>query len=217
MYGHDILNIRTCSILITLFYCQRNRGSMDWLLSHVFGQFCFSVFLLVMIGKDCRHFALVWLRRSSSFRPSFYGRVFFTMSGDAAMLPGLSDVGKDEHSTHMFNTIDYVFFLRMPQLLMAVWAYLLPWFLHVPFTLLDMLCQNNPCFNGNVLANPNSTTTLWLETGLWDSRTQDLLDGWWDLAEGLEPKFWGQGPRCGFHAIPAIAHGLDAEVSKLWR
>lgn len=97
----------------------------------VFGQFCFSVFLLVfMISKDRRLLDLVWLRRSSSFRPSFYGRVFFTMSGDAAMLPGLSDVGKDEHPTHMFNTM--YFFLRMRQFLMTVWAYLLPWFLHVP-------------------------------------------------------------------------------------
>lgn len=108
-----------------------------------------------------------------------------------------------------------IFFLRMRQFLTTVWAYLLPWFLHVPLTLLDMLFQNNSCFNGNFLANPNSTTTLWLETRLRDSRTQDLLDGWWDLAKGLEPKFWGQGPRCGFHAIPAIAHGLLDAVSKL--
>ena len=72
----------------------------------VFRQFCFSVFLLVfMISKDTRLLHLVCLWRSSSFRPSFYGRVFFTMSGDAAMLPGLSDVGKDEHPTHMFNTM----------------------------------------------------------------------------------------------------------------
>ena len=217
---HIYPNIRTCLIFDYTYISFIVRETGDpWInffhaCSHqVFRQFCFSVFLLVfMISKDRLLLDLVWLRRIIS--TEFLRTSLLHHERRRCDVAGLKWCGKRRTSNS--HVQHYVFCPhRMRQFLMTVWAYLLPWFLHVPFTLLDMLFQNTSCFNGNLLANPNSTTTLWLETRLRDSRTQDLLDGWWDLAKGLEPKFWGQGPRCGFHAIPAIAHGLLDDVSKL--